>query len=113
MEQEEQVSKVKEKDTSTRKDQKRLKAELRQKKYNATKEISKKIQAIEQKIDVLEAKEDELKKLLSDSSIYNNHKTAVEKTTEYNDVQKELEKCLIEWENLSKQLHEIEQQFTF
>ncbi len=110
---EEQVSKSKEKDISNRRDQKRLEAELRQKKYNATKEISKKIQNLEQKIDELEANEDKLKKLLSDPNIYNDHEAAIEKTTEYNNVQMELEKCLIEWEDLSKQLHKIEQQFFF
>jgi ATP-binding cassette subfamily F protein 3 len=113
LEQEGQVLKSKEKDASNRKDQKRLEAELRQKKYNATKDISRKIQILEQKIDELETKENELKKLLSDSNIYNDHETAAEKTTEYNDIQIELERCLIEWEDLSKQLHKIEVQFVF
>jgi ATP-binding cassette subfamily F protein 3 len=113
LEQEGQVLKSKEKDASNRKDQKRLEAELRQKKYNATKDISRKIQILEQKIDELETKENELKKLLSDSNIYNDHETAAEKTTEYNDIQIELERCLIEWEDLSKQLHKIERQFVF
>jgi ATP-binding cassette subfamily F protein 3 len=111
LEQAEQITKSREKDASNRKDQKRLEAELRQKRYNATKDISRKIQNLEQKIDELEIKEDELKEILSDSNIYNDHEKAAEKTTEYNNVQIELEKCLIEWENLSKQLHNIEQQF--
>ena len=108
---EELISPKPERENTTRKDQKRFEANLRQKKYNATKEINYKIKKLEKKIEVLEQKEDELKNLLSDQDIYSNHQSAKEKTSEFNNVQIELEKCLDEWEILSEELHKIEQQF--
>ena len=109
--QQEQVFKKPEKDTSNRKDQKRYEAELRQKKYNATRELNTKIKNLEKTITGLEKKEKELKDILSDPAVFNDHETAKEKTIEYNNLQKKLEQSLNEWEILSKKLHEIEQQF--
>ncbi|MGB8320622.1 MAG: ATP-binding cassette domain-containing protein [Ignavibacteriaceae bacterium] len=111
IEQENESLKKAGKENLSRKDQKRVKAEIRQKKYNATKDISNKIKKLEEKIEELEKKEIQLKKLLSDPDIYNNHKKAKEKTSEYNNIQQELEKSLINWEKLSRQLNEIEQEF--
>ncbi len=111
IEQENESLKKAGKENLSRKDQKRVKAEIRQKKYNATKDISNKIKKLEEKIEELEKKEIQLKKLLSDPDIYNNHEKAKEKTSEYNNIQQELEKSLINWEKLSRQLNEIEQEF--
>ena len=99
------------KDNISRKDQKRFEAELRQKKYNATKGIADKIKILEEKIEELEKKEEELKKLLSSPDIYSEHEKAKEKTAEYNSIQLELEKALNDWEKLSRQYNEIEREF--
>lgn len=100
------------KENLSRKEQKRIEAEIRQKKYNATKEISGQIKNLEKKIEELEIKEKELKNILSDSDIYNDHEKAKEKTTEYNNLHIILEKSLNDWERLSKKLNEIEQEFS-
>ena len=105
-------SPAKEKNTLTKKDQKRIEAELRQKKYTATKEINIKIKNLEKKIEVLEKKVEELKVILADPDIYNNHEKAKEKTSEYNNAQFELEKHLQEWGKLFEQLHKIEKEFS-
>ncbi|MFZ0454639.1 MAG: ATP-binding cassette domain-containing protein, partial [Ignavibacteriaceae bacterium] len=70
IEQENESLKKAGKENLSRKDQKRVKAEIRQKKYNATKDISNKIKKLEEKIEELEKKEIQLKKLLSDPDIY-------------------------------------------
>ena len=110
--QQEQFSKKPEKDTSNRKDQKRYEAELRQKKYNATRDLTSKIKNLEKSITILEKRDKELKDILADPAVFNDHETAKEKTIEYNNLQKKLEQALNEWETLSKKLHEIEQHFS-
>ena len=109
-EQEEQISKQ-DSIIYTRKDQKRYEAELRQKRYKATKELNDQIKKLEEVIESLEKKEKELKKVLSDSKTYNDHTIVREKTIEYNNVQIELEKNLNEWGNLSWKLQKIKQEF--
>ena len=110
--QQEQFSKKPEKDTSNRKDQKRYEAELRQKKYNATRDLTTKIKNLEKSITILEKRDKELKDILADPAVFNDHEAAKEKTIEYNNLQKKLEQALNEWETLSKKLHEIEQHFS-
>jgi len=98
-------------DQVSRKDQKRLEAELRQKKYAATKDITKKISIIENKITDLESKAAELEVLLADHSTYNDPVFARDKNSELITVKAELEKRMGEWEKLSEELAEIEKQF--
>ncbi len=68
------------KENLSRKDQKRIEAELRQKRYNATKDMANKIKILEKKIEELEKKEEQLKELLSNPDIYNDHGKAKEET---------------------------------
>ena len=96
----------------SRKDQKRIEAENRQKRYKATKDIVKKIEETEKKIGELENREKELEKLLADPEIYGNPKSAREKTLEFNKTKEELELKLSEWEKLSEELRIIEQKFS-
>jgi ATP-binding cassette subfamily F protein 3 len=96
----------------TRKDQKRIEAEQRQKRYNATKDLIKKIETLEKKISELEEKEKRLEKELTQPDIYSNPEAAREINLKFQDSKKELEKVLAEWEKASLELHRIEQQFT-
>ncbi len=96
----------------TRKDQKRFEAEQRQKRYNATKDLIKKIETLEKKISELEEKEKRLEKELILPGTYSNPEAAREKNLEFQDSKKELEKVLAEWEKASIELNRIEQQFT-
>lgn len=96
----------------TRKDQKRIQAEQRQKRYIATKGLIKKIEMLEKKISELEQKEKRLEKELTLPETYSDPETAREKNLEFQNSKKELETVLYEWEEASNELARIEQQFT-
>jgi ATP-binding cassette, subfamily F, member 3 len=104
-------SQLKETDSPSKKDQKRIEAELRQKKYDASKDLVKKIKELEKQIENLENKEKDLEKTLSDQETYSNPDTAREKTIEFNKVKETIEKSLSEWSKLSEELTRIEKQF--
>ena len=101
-----------ESDIVSRKDQKRIEAELRQKKYKATKDIAKKIEQIEEEIATLETRAKELEMLLADPETYNNLSLAKEKNMEFNGVKEKLEIRLAQWDKFSEELAQIEKQFT-
>ncbi|MGE5436881.1 MAG: hypothetical protein ACM3O3_06600, partial [Syntrophothermus sp.] len=96
---------------STRRDQKRLEAELRQKKYQATKDLSKKIKSIEEKIGALEKKEKELEKEVFNPELWNDPVLARAKQEEHRKIRVELESLLNEWTLNSEELTKIEAQF--
>lgn len=95
-----------------RKEQKRIEAEIRQKKYAATKDLQKKLKVVEEKIDTLEKRNTELEALLFDSSIYDDREKAKTVNDEFNDNKQQLEKLLLEWEDLSSKIMEIEEQIS-
>ncbi|HEY6905969.1 MAG TPA: ABC-F family ATP-binding cassette domain-containing protein [Ignavibacteriaceae bacterium] len=94
-----------------RKNQKRIEAELRQKKYTATKNLIEKISELEKKISELEEKEKRFEKELTLPATYSNPEKAREINFEFLESKKELEKVLAEWEKASIELNRIEQQF--
>ena len=96
----------------TRKDQKRIEAEQRHKRYNATKDLIRKIEVLERKISELEEIEKRLEKELTLPGTYSNPETARAKNLEFQNSKKELEKVLSEWEEASNELARIEQQFS-
>jgi len=98
-------------DTLSRKEQKRLEAELRKKKYEATKDISKKIKQLESEIGLLESREDVLEKLLLEPDTYNSPLKARDVTIELNKIKSELEQKVSGWEKLSEELLSIEKDF--
>lgn len=96
----------------SRKDQKRLEAELRQKKFKATKYLVRDIEALEKEISSLEEKEKDLENMLADVKIYSNPAKAKETTFEYEKVKKDLNFKMAEWSRLSEELQKIEDQFS-
>ncbi len=99
-------------DTVTKKEQKRIEAENRQKKYAATKDIIKKIEKLEEKIEELENKEKILEEQLADPLTYNDPQKAKETNQKFTDVKEALTKSLNQWEELSQKLMKIEEQFS-
>src|SRR5690606_39251565 len=85
----------------SKKEQKRIEAELRQKKYKATKDLVKNIQNLELKISELEEIEKQLEKELADPVLYNNPGLMKEKNLKFNTVKKELNDLMKKWEELS------------
>ncbi len=96
----------------SRKEKKRVEAELRQKKFRATKGINDRLGELEKQISGLVEAESELENKLADVKIYSNPVTAKETTLEYNKVKEDLNFKLAEWSRLSDELQKIESQFS-
>ncbi|MDR3668635.1 MAG: ABC-F family ATP-binding cassette domain-containing protein [Ignavibacteriaceae bacterium] len=96
---------------SSRKDQKRIDAEIRQKRYMATKDLIQQIERLEKKIELSETRQRELESILADPSVYSNPQEARERNLEYIQTKEILEQIIAEWERLSEELHNIEKQF--
>ena len=95
----------------TRKDQKRIEAEQRQIKFNATKNIIKRINELEKLISLNEEREKELEILMTKPEFYSNGEKMKETNLEFSKIKNELAKYLNEWENLSAELTQIENSF--
>lgn len=97
---------------SSKKAQKRIEAERRQKRYKATKELKEKILALEAKIDELENENEAINKELFNPELYNDHLRVKELNKKSVEIKFELEIKTKDWEDLSRQLEEIEKQFS-
>ena len=102
---------VKESENISRKNKKRIEAELRQKKYLATKDLVKKIKMFETKIEELEQREKELEADLLNAKLYQDPELARNKNSEFNNVKRELEDLIKAWEINSAELQRIEESF--
>lgn len=94
-----------------RKEQKRLEAELRQKKYAATKDLIKEVQKYESEIERLEKLKMELEAKLSDPAVYSNPALAKETTAGYSQTKERLDEVFIRWSELTEKLEETEKKF--
>ncbi len=99
-------------DNISRKEQKRLEAEQRQKRFRATRDIIKQIKELEKHISGLELRENELENKLADEKIYSNPAKAKEVTSEYSKLKEDINYKLAEWARLSEELQTIESQFS-
>lgn len=91
--------------------QKKREAEIRQKVYSATKDLKEKIKLIETKIENLESLQSELQNLLFSPETYSNIKFAKEKNLELTKTNLQLEASYKEWDDLSKEILEIESKY--
>ena len=96
---------------TTKKEQKRIEAEKRQAKYNATKDLISEIALLEKKIEELEEKERNLENALTKPEIYNDPKKAFASNKEFQIIKEELSGVTTKWEDLSEELINIESQF--
>jgi ATP-binding cassette subfamily F protein 3 len=96
----------------SRKEQKRIEAELRQKKYQATKVLIKNVRQLELKISELEIKERQLEKELSDPELYNKPELMREKNLQFNSIKQELTRLVEEWEKQTAELQNVEEKFS-
>lgn len=106
-----QNKKVTKDEALSRKDQKRIEAELRQKKYSVTKDLIRQISDLEKKISELETSTKKLELNLTDPEIYSDPEAAKETTRKFNETKTELEKVLFKWEGLNEKLVKIESEF--
>ena len=105
------VEKKEKVETTNRKEKKRLEAELRQQKHNATKNLVKEISSWEIKISSYENLLKDLERKLADPSIYSDGDAAKDITNRFNKTKSELEQANKKWEKLTEKLLEIESQF--
>lgn len=96
----------------SRKEQKRADAELRQKKFQATKDIVKGIEKLESEIEKLEKREKDLELLLSYPSAFESSEKLKDNSVEFAQIKSALEKHIEEWEKLSSELTVIESRFS-
>lgn len=97
---------------NTAKDRKRVEAELRQKRYRATKKIISDIEVIEKNIEELEDLKKELELKLSNAEIFSKPDQAKEVNQKYETVKSDLDKSTHLWAELSEKLEEIEKEFS-
>ena len=95
-------------DKSNRKEQKRLEAERRQKRYKQTKDIVDEIKKLEKNIATHEEKIKEYEKILADENTYKDLQYSKEATLAYQELKEQLQKVFARWEHLQLRLEEIE-----
>lgn len=93
---------------TSRKDVKRYEAELRQKRYNATKDILGLISKLEKEIELFEEKKSQLEDDLASPEVYSNPTLIKEKKAEYESVKKELDSKYSAWTENNEKLETIE-----
>lgn len=96
---------------TTRKDQKRVEAEMRQKKFAATKTLRAKLEKCENEVALLEGQKGSLESELADAKIFTNPQLAKEKNLDYEKIKVQLDKAYQVWTELSNELEEIEKKF--
>jgi len=96
----------------SRKEQKRIEAELRQKEHNATSSLKKQINSVEKMIPELEKLKLKLETDFTNEEVYANPKLAKQNKLEYNKVKKDLDNAYTEWTHLSDELEKINVQLT-
>ncbi|MCB9206282.1 MAG: ABC-F family ATP-binding cassette domain-containing protein [Ignavibacteriales bacterium] len=91
----------------TRKEQKRLEAERRQKEHSATKDLKNNISKIEKQIEEFENKKNILESDLTKEEIYSNSELVKKVKIEYDQVKNELDSKYLEWTELQEKLERI------
>lgn len=98
-------------ETSSRKDQKRIEAEKRQQRYNATKDLKERLTKLEKEIHELEQKLEKINAVLVNPDTYNNRNQIRELNEKHNELKSLLETKVKEWEEVSLSLEDIEREF--
>jgi len=92
---------------SSRKEQKKLEAEARQKISMMRKELSDKVSHLEQQIDKFEEEKSQIETLMADPDFYKNESEAATYGKRYQELQQEIPKALSEWESANIKLEEL------
>ncbi|NGP78043.1 ABC-F family ATP-binding cassette domain-containing protein [Balneolaceae bacterium YR4-1] len=95
----------------SRKEERRIEAEIRQAKYQKVKPLSKKLEKTESRIEKLEQRKKEIEDKMADSGFYDNSERVKETTMEYEKLKAELVEVYSEWEELAMKISEIEEEF--
>jgi len=98
-------------ETSSRKEQKRIEAEKRQQRYNATKDLKDKLAKLEKEIHGLEQELEKINAVLVSPDSYNNHSQIRELNERHKELKSSLDKKVKEWEEVSLSLEEVDKKF--
>jgi ATP-binding cassette subfamily F protein 3 len=101
-----------EKDLESRKELKRLQAERRQEKYNATKQLRITLENLEKEIQKLEDEYNSTEQDLLNPNVYNDSVHARNLNEQYVYLKTEIDKKMKSWEKLSQELISIEQKYS-
>ena len=96
---------------NTRKDQKRLEAEVRQQKFVLTKDLKAELTRCENEIKKLEELKVKLESELIDPNIFSNQQLAKEKNLSYEKTKSQLEIQYNSWAEITDKLEQIDKQF--
>ena len=95
----------------SRKERRRIRAELRRERRNQTESLRNDIEEIEERIDVLEERRSELEQKLADPSTYEGDDDLEELNREFGEVESELEDLMVEWEEKGAELESIREEY--
>lgn len=98
--------------TISRKEKKRIQAEIRNKKYQATKDLYKEIQKLEDQISELENEQKQLHNKMNNDSLYSDPSAIKDISIRLKEIEKELEKLYQHWEEKNQKVEEVLKQFS-
>jgi ATP-binding cassette subfamily F protein 3 len=98
-------------ETTSRKDQKRIEAEKRQQKYNATKDLKTKLAKLEKEIHKLEQELESINAILIKTDSYNNPNQIKDLNEKHQKLKLSLDEKVKNWEKVSLSLEEVERGF--
>lgn len=96
----------------SKKEKKRIEAELRNKRYNATKDLMNEISKIETSISELESKKEDFEKRMNDEKTFENPTLIKETTLGYKETSSQLETLYKKWEEKNLYLEELNKEFS-
>lgn len=98
-------------DAASRKEQKRREAELRNRRYSATKELKESLARIEKEVERLEEEKSVLQEQLADSGIYADTNRLIEVQRRMKETEAALGECYTRWERAAADLEQAEAEF--
>jgi len=95
----------------SRKEERRIEAQKRQRKHERLKPYKEKMEPLEDNIEQIEARKDEIEELMAQSDFYDDEEQVKEVSQEYEKLKSELQDIYAEWEELAMKMTEIEEEF--
>ncbi|MDR8392202.1 ABC-F family ATP-binding cassette domain-containing protein [Aliifodinibius sp. S!AR15-10] len=95
----------------SRKEERRIEAEKRQRRYKKLKPLKKKIDPLEDKIEKLEDRKEEIETQMAEPDFYDDDERVKEVSLEYEKLKAELVEIYDEWETLALKISKIEEEF--
>lgn len=110
--QQEQTTSKNEDSGLSRKEERRIEAQKRQKKSKQLKPIKKKMDPLEEHIELKESRKEEIEELMAQPDFYDDSDEVKGISMEYEKLKAELVETYAEWEELASQMSEIEEEFS-